>query len=90
MGHSWIVRQSFFQLQMLSNDRNKNREEARVVVKLAQIYKLKSFRIITPYDAQRSLIEKMLKSEDLPWKDKVFNVDSFQGLFPRTCVVDRK
>ncbi|KAH0833021.1 P-loop containing nucleoside triphosphate hydrolase protein [Lanmaoa asiatica] len=63
-GHSWI-----------------NFEEARIVAKLARSYesRKKSFRIITPYDAQRSLIENQLKSEDLQWQDKVFNVDSFQG-----------
>jgi superfamily I DNA and/or RNA helicase len=39
----------------------------------------KKFKIITPYDAQRSEIEKRLMSEKLPWEDKCFNVDSFQG-----------
>ncbi|KAG9314970.1 P-loop containing nucleoside triphosphate hydrolase protein [Chiua virens] len=60
----------------------RNFEEARVVVKLARLYESKkmSFRIITPYDAQRSHIEERLKSEGLDNKDKVFNVDSFQGL----------
>ena len=38
-----------------------------------------SFRIITPYDAQRSALEQALKEEDLNWEDKCFNVDSFQG-----------
>lgn len=38
----------------------------------------KSFRIITPYDAQRTRIEASLKAEGLKWEDKVFNVDSFQ------------
>ncbi|KAF8554480.1 hypothetical protein OG21DRAFT_1385482, partial [Imleria badia] len=63
-GHSWV-----------------NTEEARVVVKLAQLYESRgmSFHIITPYDAQRSLIENLLKEEELLWEDKVFNVDSFQG-----------
>ncbi|KAG2128077.1 AAA domain-containing protein [Suillus cothurnatus] len=41
--------------------------------------KNKQFRIITPYDAQRSLIEDKLKLQDLKWEDKCFNVDSFQG-----------
>jgi hypothetical protein len=40
-----------------------------------------SYRIITPYDAQRSFIESQLKDDELKWKDKVFNVDSFQGVF---------
>lgn len=43
--------------------------------------KNKKFRIITPYDAQRNLIEEGLKTNQLDWEDKCFNVDSFQGLF---------
>ncbi|TCD70197.1 hypothetical protein EIP91_004377 [Steccherinum ochraceum] len=39
----------------------------------------KSFRVITPYDAQRALLEKTLRDEGLPWEDKCFCVDSFQG-----------
>ncbi|KAJ7593254.1 P-loop containing nucleoside triphosphate hydrolase protein [Mycena floridula] len=39
----------------------------------------KSYRIITPYDPQRALLEKSLKDEKLCWEDKCFNVDSFQG-----------
>ncbi|KAF9223781.1 hypothetical protein BS17DRAFT_704462 [Gyrodon lividus] len=64
MGHSWA-----------------NREEALVVVHLARLYESKhmSFRVISPYDGQRSLIENALKSAKLQWEDKVFNVDSFQG-----------
>ncbi|KAF9243391.1 P-loop containing nucleoside triphosphate hydrolase protein [Melanogaster broomeanus] len=63
-GHSWM-----------------NREEALVVVHLAKIYanKHRSFRIITPYDGQRTYIENALKTAKLQWEDKVFNVDSFQG-----------
>jgi superfamily I DNA and/or RNA helicase len=38
------------------------------------------FRVVTPYDAQRGLIEHKLRSENLPWKDRCFNVDSFQGM----------
>ncbi|PSS19948.1 hypothetical protein PHLCEN_2v3121 [Hermanssonia centrifuga] len=38
-----------------------------------------SFRIITPYDAQRSTIENDLKAAGLSWENKCFNVDSFQG-----------
>ncbi|KAK0471192.1 AAA domain-containing protein, partial [Armillaria novae-zelandiae] len=37
------------------------------------------FCVITPYDAQRAAIEEELKSQDLPWERRVFNVDSFQG-----------
>jgi superfamily I DNA and/or RNA helicase len=39
----------------------------------------RSFRIVTPYDAQRSRIEDALKHAKVKWEDKVFNVDSFQG-----------
>lgn len=39
----------------------------------------KSYRIITPYDAQRGAIEDALKTASLAWEDKCFNVDSFQG-----------
>ena len=39
----------------------------------------KHFKIITPYDAQRNLLERRLKDATLPWQDKCFNVDSFQG-----------
>jgi superfamily I DNA and/or RNA helicase len=49
--------------------------------------KKKQFRIITPYDAQRSLIEDKLKLQDLKWEDKCFNVDSFQGSFSH-CICD--
>ncbi|KAJ7170748.1 P-loop containing nucleoside triphosphate hydrolase protein [Mycena crocata] len=38
-----------------------------------------SYRIITPYDAQRALLEKELESSKIPWEDTVFCVDSFQG-----------
>ena len=39
-----------------------------------------NYRIITPYDAQRSAIEAEMKETGLHWQDKCFNVDSFQGL----------
>lgn len=40
-----------------------------------------SYRIITPYDAQRGILENALKTSTskIPWEDKVFCVDSFQG-----------
>jgi regulator of nonsense transcripts 1 len=52
-----------------------------VVIHLARIYHRqgKQFRIITPYDGQRSAIERQLELAQLPWEDKCFNVDSFQG-----------
>ena len=37
------------------------------------------FSRINPYDVQRSLMENRSEDEDLNWKDKVFNIDSFQG-----------
>ncbi|EPS96649.1 hypothetical protein FOMPIDRAFT_1087510, partial [Fomitopsis schrenkii] len=39
----------------------------------------KRYKIITPYDAQRALLEQRLADAMLPWQDKCFNVDSFQG-----------
>lgn len=39
----------------------------------------KSYKIISCYDAQRSLIEDGMKERGLDWEDKCFNVDSFQG-----------
>jgi regulator of nonsense transcripts 1 len=39
----------------------------------------RSYRIITPYDAQRGRIEDALKKEKISWEDRVFCVDSFQG-----------
>ncbi|KAG2139120.1 P-loop containing nucleoside triphosphate hydrolase protein [Suillus bovinus] len=58
-----------------------NQQELYVVIKLARIYNNqgKQYRILTPYDGQRSAIEGQLKSAELPWEDKCFNVDSFQG-----------
>jgi len=58
-----------------------NQREIQVAMGLAR--KLhnsgKSYRILSPYDAQRSLLESALKTENLPWEDRCFNVDSFQG-----------
>jgi hypothetical protein len=59
----------------------KNEPEITVVVHLAHLYygQGKEYRVITPYDAQRSAIEKQLELAKIPWEDKCFNVDSFQG-----------
>lgn len=59
----------------------KNLKEIEAVMLLAQRLQDegRNFRIITPYDAQRSLIESDLKEQGLQWADKCFNVDSFQG-----------
>jgi len=58
-----------------------NENEATVIIYLARLYvkQGKQYRVITPYDAQRTLIEKQLELAGLPWEDKCFNVDSFQG-----------
>lgn len=58
-----------------------NEEEVAAIVLLAKHLQDEnvSYRIITPYDAQRSALEQALKEEDLNWEDKCFNVDSFQG-----------
>ncbi|KAG1817481.1 P-loop containing nucleoside triphosphate hydrolase protein [Suillus subaureus] len=58
-----------------------NPQEIIIIIELARIYheQGKQFRIITPYDAQRSMIEKQLELAKLPWEDTCFNVDSFQG-----------
>jgi superfamily I DNA and/or RNA helicase len=55
-------------------------KEVQAVVHLARALQKsrKSYRIITPYDAQRGRIEDALKQAALQWQDKVFNVDSFQ------------
>ncbi|KAG2367895.1 AAA domain-containing protein [Suillus spraguei] len=39
----------------------------------------KQFKIITLYDGQRSAIEKQFESANLPWEDKCFDVNPFQG-----------
>ncbi|KAI6042882.1 P-loop containing nucleoside triphosphate hydrolase protein [Pisolithus marmoratus] len=59
----------------------KNPKECQAILKLAQIFQneKKKFKIITPYDGQRTLIEGELKSANMQWEDKCFNVDSFQG-----------
>ncbi|KAI5989422.1 P-loop containing nucleoside triphosphate hydrolase protein [Pisolithus orientalis] len=59
----------------------KNLKECQAILKLAQIFQNqgKRFKIITPYDSQRTLIENELKSAEMQWEDKCFNVDSFQG-----------
>lgn len=58
-----------------------NQREIQVAMSLAKKYHnlRKRYRIITPYDAQRSLLETELQGERLPWEDRCFNVDSFQG-----------
>ncbi|KAH9959578.1 P-loop containing nucleoside triphosphate hydrolase protein [Russula dissimulans] len=58
-----------------------NQKEVEAIVLLARHLQEEntSYRIITPYDAQRNKLERALEDEDLKWQDKCFNVDSFQG-----------
>ncbi|KAJ3521700.1 hypothetical protein NM688_g8981 [Phlebia brevispora] len=67
--------------ESLAGSSFKNVEEAAAVIRIAKhMHKTKKcYRIITPYDGQRGLIEDLLKRERLPWEDKCFCVDSFQG-----------
>ncbi|TFY60454.1 hypothetical protein EVJ58_g5144 [Rhodofomes roseus] len=58
---------------------NSAEADAIVVVAKKYIAEGKKFRVITPYDAQRNLLERQLKGALLPWENKCFNVDSFQG-----------
>ena len=60
-----------------------NSLEKNAVLKLAKHFESEqlSYRIITPYEAQRSSIEEDMEEAKLDWGDKVFNVDSFQGFF---------
>jgi len=62
----------------------KNYKEAHVVIAIARQLTARglAFRIITPYDPQRSFLENELKKQNLPYEDKCFNVDSFQGTSP--------
>ncbi|CAE6457597.1 unnamed protein product [Rhizoctonia solani] len=64
-----------------------NQTEAEVVVKIVELYYNKinkktgkpyDFTVITPYEAQRKLVQGMLKSRGIE-KEEVYNVDSFQG-----------
>ena len=61
-----------------------NQKEVDAIVPLARHLQDENipYRIITPYDAQRSALENALRDEDINWHDKCFNVDSFQGQYP--------
>ncbi|KAJ7067043.1 AAA domain-containing protein [Mycena amicta] len=65
----------------LSNGNFQNIEESKTILAQAKEYQKRgrSYRILTPYDAQRGLIERGLREADLLWHNKVFCVDSFQG-----------
>ncbi|KZT00794.1 uncharacterized protein LAESUDRAFT_665317 [Laetiporus sulphureus 93-53] len=85
--HSIISRQSCRLIDVAKGKEQKsgnswtNVSEADAVVRIAkQLHEQgKTTRIITPYDAQRNLLESRLKAASLPWENKCFNVDSFQG-----------
>jgi superfamily I DNA and/or RNA helicase len=64
------------------HDLSQNPLEIQAVVTIARQLENdgKRYRIITPYDAQRNKLEESMKTENLQWEDKCFNVDSFQGL----------
>lgn len=84
-GTSWKVSYSFLSQSSPDQFCAQNLAECQTILQIAAMLqeKKKHFRIITPYDAQRSLIEEGLKANELEWEDKCFNVDSFQGLFSR-------
>lgn len=58
-----------------------NMSEVQTIVDLVRNYYGETdYCIITPYDAQRNEIERILKAEDLRW-DNVYNVDDCQGTY---------
>jgi superfamily I DNA and/or RNA helicase len=65
------------------------RREYRSKVFTSTVEKSSDFlgSVITPYDGQRSLIEQMLKKENMEWADRCFNVDSFQGMLKSLHIV---
>jgi hypothetical protein len=85
-GHSWKVCTAWqcherTPQQLIPPPPSQNVAEVHTIMNLVRLYYLsENFCIITPYDAQRSAIEKQLKSEGLPC-EQVFTVDSFQGWF---------
>ena len=81
-GRSWEVRVwSWLPPNGNLPGHSQNLREIEVAIEVAKKLAIqgKSFRIITPYDPQRSLLENALKHAKLPWEDKCFNVDAFQG-----------
>jgi len=64
---------------MTSLCQNENEADACVLLAKQLEEKKKDYRIISPYASQTDLILEKLKKEDMPWEDKCFNVDSFQG-----------
>jgi hypothetical protein len=66
---------------------HQNQQEVKAITLIAEHLEKKkriSYKIVTPYEAQRSAIEGALKVKGLDWHDKCFNVDSFQGSFAQS------
>lgn len=63
------------------NNLVQNAAEVNAVVHIARRYTKegKTYRVITPYDGQRNMLENALKTAKLPWENCCFNVDAFQG-----------
>lgn len=54
-------------------------EVATIVHLIRDVYRHRNIWILSAYDSQRNALERALKQANLPWEDRVFNVDSFQG-----------
>lgn len=82
-GTSWMVTSLYISMILLSDIHPQNELERQTVLKIAAKLQEedKEYKIITPYDAQRSLLENEMKQMGLVWQDKCFNVDSFQGKY---------
>lgn len=80
-GNSWTVGISRLGRALAPNawkSQNDREVDAVIVVARKCHSEGKRYKIITPYDAQRTLLERRLEDAMLPWQDKCFNVDSFQ------------
>ena len=62
---------------------HQNPSEIKTILKMATQLQEddESFKIITPYVGQKTSLENALKDAGLPYQNKCFAVDSFQGLF---------
>lgn len=81
-GNSWGVSRSPFVI-VFHWHFTQNTAEVNAVVHIARKYTKegKTYRVITPYDGQRNMIEAALKGASLPWENCCFNVDAFQGTY---------
>jgi superfamily I DNA and/or RNA helicase len=85
VGYSWEVSraESLIVIRCLISSFQNVREAELVVHLVRQLVhqgRTKNFRVITPYEAQQNRIEVALKVAGLPWEDKCFALDSFQGV----------